>query len=262
MIAHLRLLDRAKGAEPDMQHDRHDRRAPRADLVKQFLGEMQPCRRRGSAARLAGIYRLIETVIFKFFGDIGRERHAADLLEHTVDRRAADRKGHDAVAFLNDVRDLAFKQAVAEDEPLADLRLFAGADQRLPGAVPVPTQEQELHHAVRLLRIRTVEPRGNDLGIVDDQHILGADIVEYVIEMLMRDCTARAVDDHQARRVARFGGVLRDLLLRQVVIKILFPQFGRNAFILYHVVSFAKNAFFHTLRIDAFIINHSSQKFK
>ena len=240
MVADLRLLDRAEGPEPDVQHDRHDGDALFANAVEQLGCEMQPRRRRSRTALLLGVDRLIAAAVLEFFGNIGRQRHTADFVKQRVNFGAARRKGHDAVALLDDVGDFAREQSAAEDKFPAELRLFARTHQRLPRAVAAAAQKEKFDRAVGFFRVCPVKPRGNDLGIVNHQNVLGTEVVDDVVKMLMLDFPAFAVNDHQPRGVARLCGVLRDLVLRQLIKKVFLAEVGFDSFVLYHIARFRK----------------------
>ena len=53
----------------------------RRQLVEELGGEVQPSRRGGGTARLAGVDRLVTLRVVQSFGDVGRQRHLTVLVE-------------------------------------------------------------------------------------------------------------------------------------------------------------------------------------
>ena len=80
-------------------------------------------------------------------------------------------------------------------------------------------EEEDLDLGVRFLLLAE-KPRREDPGLVDDQAIPLLHIVDEVAEPLLFDCIERAVEDHQARRIPRFCGMLGDEIPGQRILKV------------------------------------------
>ena len=63
-----------------------------------------------------------------------------------------------------------------------------------------------------------VEAGGEDLGVVEDHHVLLLEVVDDVLEDAVLDFARFAVDDHQTRFVAVFGRIFRQQVGREVVV--------------------------------------------
>ena len=179
---------------------------------------MQPRGRRGGAAVHLGVDGLVARLVFQLFVDIRRQGHLAEAVEHIL-KHALVEEAHGAPAVLADGQDFRDELAVAEHEARAGLGLFAGLEDDLPIRQVQPTQEQELNRAAGAF-LHAVQARGDDAGLVDDQHIAGVQVVDHIAEDFMLNRAGIAMVDEQAAAVARLDGRLRDQLLRQVIIKI------------------------------------------
>ena len=220
MIRDLGLLDRAEGAQPDVQHDRRDGDTLIPQFLQQLPGEMQSGGRCGGGAFGAGIDGLVAVVILQLLGDIGRQGHQPDLVQNVVDILVffvVEGEPDEAVPFLQDVRHLAREDAVSEDTARAYPRPLTRLDQALPRIQLVLAQEQKLQPCLLPALGVPIQARGNDLGVVDDQNVLRGNIVRDIIEMPVFDRTVRPVDDHEPGGVAAVGGMMGYQLRGQVV---------------------------------------------
>ena len=86
---------------------------------------MKPRRRRGRGAVVLGVDGLVAVFVLQFVRDIRRQGHFAepvqDLLEDSLVFET-----NEAVSFIDDVRDLAGKNALAEDDPRPGPAFLAG----------------------------------------------------------------------------------------------------------------------------------------
>ena len=97
VILDLVLLDRAERAKADVQRDIADLHTHVRDPLQQLLREVQAGCRRGGAAKLAGIDRLVALLILQFLLDVGRQRHLAKVFEH-LEENTLKVEFHHAVA--------------------------------------------------------------------------------------------------------------------------------------------------------------------
>ena len=65
-----------------------------------------------------------------------------------------------------------------------------------------------------------MQPRGNDARRIDDEQVAGRNQRREIVEMQMPCRTGAAVEHEQPARRAVGERVLRDLLLRQVVVEV------------------------------------------
>ena len=131
-----------------MQRDVTDLHTHVRNLLQQFLRKVQARRRRGGAAELAGINRLIALLILQLRLDIRRQRHFAQPLKH-LQEDAVIVKLHDLVAVGDCVDDRGGQLPVAKRERSAGLGLAARAGQALPLAVAEVAQQQHFDCTAR-----------------------------------------------------------------------------------------------------------------
>ena len=131
-------------------------------------------------------------------------------------------KANDALARLRPVQN-GERQLFGNRQFRPHARLFARLYQHFPLGKVAPLQQQHLYFAA-VFGIGE-HARGQHLGVVDDQHVAGAQVFFDVAEDAVLGLACLPVVDQEPRSVARLGGRLRDQLLREVVIIIgLFQQ--------------------------------------
>ena len=198
-----------------MQRYRRDVDPLCADLVQQFVGEVQSRGRCSGRTQLVGIDGLVTLVVLELCSDVGRQRHIADLLEHRVDAFPLVGKADQAVAALHRLQHLAGHQPVAKGELDPRLCLFAGFDQRFPDVLLLLFQQQHLDVPAGV-GLDAVQARRDNAGVVDHQQVAWIQIVDDVIKVMVAARAALAVHHQQARVVPRLHRRLRDLLLGQI----------------------------------------------
>ena len=229
-------LDGTEGAESNVKRDLAVAYAHSLDALDELLCEMKSCGGSGGRALLLCIDGLVVALALESLGDVGRKRHIADLVEHLVDAlifRGVVVESDGSVASLNDARDGGGENS-AEVEGRALLGTLAGAHESLPLARIESAKQKKLHIRAGLLGLAE-KARGNDLGGVHNEHILGAKIVDDIEEVLML-YSAVAVEHHKPASVALLRGSLRYELLRQIVEEILCLQVCFNSVIYDYVV--------------------------
>ena len=215
VLGDLVLLNRSEGAKANVQRHRRDVDPLCADLVQQFVGEVQPRGRCSGRTQLVGIDGLVALVVLKLRGDVGRQRHVADLLEHRVDAFPLVGKADQAVAALHRLQHLAGHQPIAKGELDPRLCLFTGFDQRFPDVLLLLFQQQHLDVPAGV-GLDAVQARRDNAGVVDHQQVAWIQIVDDVIKMMVAARAALAVHHQQARVVPRLNRRLCDLLLGQI----------------------------------------------
>ena len=136
------LVDRAEGAQADMQRNLGNVNAHRTDGVHQLRGEVQTGRGGGGAAQLLGVNGLVLALVLQLFGDVGRQRHLAELVQLLIQRFGVIGKGNIFVAVWQSLIHHSRQAAVAELHLSACLHPLAGAGQALPG-VPFHLAQQQ-----------------------------------------------------------------------------------------------------------------------
>ena len=226
LAVHLVLLDAlhlygAEGAESNVQSDLAVAHAHLADTLQQLLGEVQTRGGSGGRALLFRIDGLVVVLFLQLFRYVGRQGHISYLVEHLVDILiffgiVIEPDG--AVAPIHDIGDGGAEDP-SEAEGGADLCPLSGADEGLPLATLQRAQEEQLHIRAGLVGL-SEKPGGNDLRGIDNQHILGAQVVHDITEYPMRHGTLGAVEHHQPTAVPLGAGALGNKLLGQLVVKI------------------------------------------
>ncbi len=88
MVGYMLLFHRPECAQSDMQHDRRDFHAHRANFGKQLLREMKPRSWSGSRTALVCVDGLIAFFVVQLFGYIRRQRHLPHFVEHRINAAA------------------------------------------------------------------------------------------------------------------------------------------------------------------------------
>ena len=180
---------------------------------------MQAGRRRGCAAELAGINRLIALLILQLRLDIRRQRHFAQPLKH-LQEDAVIVKLHDLVAVGDCVDDRGGQLPVAKRERSAGLGLAARAGQALPLAVAEVAQQQ--HFDCTAGAAVAEQARREHTRIVEHKAVIRAQKLRQLVKMVVGDGAGRFIQRQQPGSIAALERRLRDELLRQVKIKIRF----------------------------------------
>ena len=100
-------------------------------------------------------------------------------------RRTVKIKADEAVTLLHDVRDLTGQHSPAEHHTVTNASALAGLNEALPGVGGALPQKQQLNARLLSALGVSVQARGDDLGVVDHQDILGADIIDNIVKMLV-----------------------------------------------------------------------------
>jgi len=96
----------------------------------------------GGAAQLLGVNGLVLALVLQLFGDVGRQRHLAELVQLLIQRFGVIGKGNIFVAVWQSLIHHSRQTAVAELHLSACLHPLAGAGQALPG-VPFHLAQQQ-----------------------------------------------------------------------------------------------------------------------
>ena len=211
LAVHLVLLDLihlygTEGAKAHVEGYLTVANALLTDFLKQLVGKVQTCGGSGGRALLLCVNGLIILFIFKLFRNIRRQRHIADGIENLVDiliLLAVVLKSYGTVTAVYDRGNGGAKNST-KIKACANLRALAGANQGLPLAVFQHTKEQKLHITAGLIGLTEKSCRDN-LGGVNNKHILGVKIIDYIAEDLMLNI-ALVVKNHKAAAVALVGG--------------------------------------------------------
>ena len=226
-------LNGTEGAKPDVKRYLTVAHALFSDCPKQLRRKMQSRRRRGGRALLLGIDRLIAVAACRSCRDIRGQWHFPDRVKHRINAVEARRiigEPNDAVSAIHNVKHLGCEKPVSEEEAIADARALPGTHERLPGAVFVHFQKQKLDGSTAFLG-HAEQARRNDLGRVDNEHILGAELVYDIRKYQMPPLAAFSVEHQQTRAVPSLGRALRDQLGGKLIVKIRGFQIGRCAIV-------------------------------
>ena len=210
-------LDRAEGAEADVQRDEALAHALFGYLRQQLLGKMQSRGGRGGAAQLLGVDGLVALTVLEFGLDIRRERHFAQALEHLEEDAVILELDYPVAAF-GDLDDLGLELAVAEHQLGARLGLAARAGQALPAPAAEVAQQQHLDSAAGFTRAE--QPRGQDARVVHHEAVALSEQLRQLREHAVLYLARHLVQAQQARSVALLQRGLGNQLLGQVKVKI------------------------------------------
>ena len=216
MVGGVVDLDRQEGPGADVKRQRLASDPPRVDRLDQPLGEVERGGRCCNRTGLAGEHRLIVGSVVgvgrSFGSDVGRERHLAGSLEQQFDRLLAveGQENRPSVVALD--RGGLNPETEVDDVPIA--HPFGVADERPPAAQSLALVQGCSHPRVTA---RPFKLGGDDLGVVEHQHIVGAEQRRQVEHGPVAYC--RPIDRQQPRRIARSRWPERDAVGRQVEVE-------------------------------------------
>ena len=169
-----------------MEGDPRDLHSHGLDLFQQLLGKVQARCRRGYAAVVLCVHRLIAVLVLihRRSVDIRRKRHRTDLLE-PLHEDAFVFESNDPRSALT-VRVDVGPESVCEVYAVARLQSFARSYHGLPCVAFEPLSKQELHLGSRD-RLSSVKPCGKHLRVVDDEAVARLQMLFHVAEMLVTD---------------------------------------------------------------------------
>lgn len=110
---------------------------------------MKAGRRSGGTPLLAVVDRLVALFVLELFMDVWRQRRLAEAVEDFLED-ALIAELDDAAAKVRMLRDRA-REFVAEVDDVADLRLLARLDERLPVVGVEAAQQEDLDFATGLV---------------------------------------------------------------------------------------------------------------
>ncbi len=210
---------RPEGIESDAEGHLHHLVAG-AHPLEQRRGEVEPGGRRGGRPGVAGVHRLVALGIVRRPADVRRQRHLPHLLECTQNRHAprdgarhAHIDQHTAVTLALQDRD----REIAGGQGLAVPQPPHGPGERLPAAVACGLEQEHLDRAAA--RPARTHPHRQHPGVVQDDEVVRAELIQEVGEATVPDRPRRAVVHHEPCAVARLGGRLRDQGRGKVVVE-------------------------------------------
>ena len=222
-------LDRTEGSQTDMKHHGSDCHALLPDFSEQFFSKMQSRRGCRRTSLFVGVYRLIAVIVAKLFGNVGRKRHQPDFVQNFIDIGIfffVIFKSDQAGSLLDNVDNFTDQHPPAENETTADLRPLAGFHEGFPCIRRTGTKQKKLYNRVLPPLRVTIEPCGDNFGVVDNEDIPGVQHIRNIIKMFVFNVAAFAVYTHQPGMIARLNRRLSDPFLGQVIEKIRRSEVG------------------------------------
>ena len=165
--------------------------------------EVEPGGRRRGRARVARVDRLVALRVGQRLGDVRRERRLAVGLAVEPDEPASAAERLDE---LDRRRAACPRRNFADGRASASQTPSPAGSRSSTSAAPPPGRSQP-------------QPRRDHARVVDDDELAAGQLVGQLAEAPMAHLAARALEHEQARRVARFGRLLRDQLGRKVVVE-------------------------------------------
>ncbi len=136
MIRNFISCNRTECTKPDMQRNELNFYAHIFYFLKQLFCKVQASRRRSSRTDFPRIDSLIAFLIFKFFLNIGRQRHLTNLVKDSKEISTIV-KVNNPIAVILHSNHFCGKQTFAECEMCPGLCTFAGLAEDLPSIIPV-----------------------------------------------------------------------------------------------------------------------------
>ena len=253
------LLHGTEGTQAHVEHDGGDGHTLIPEGLQKLGGEVES--RRGGCRRALGlgVDRLVAVAVGQPLGNVGGEGHEADLVEDVVYvlvSLAVKVELDEAVALLYHVHYLSRQHSLAEHHAVARAGSLTGLDQALPGVGSPLAEQQQLDPRFGPALGVAVEAGGDDLGVVDDQDVLGSDVVENIEKVLVVNGFRFSVQYHEAGVIPQLLGVLGDELLGKMVEEVRRPQIRLGAVVydefVAHVCSFHVTAAVASRRYSAY----------
>ena len=220
VVCNVRLFHRAEGTKAHVQGHLSKADSLLLQALHQLRGEVQARGGGGSAAQLLGVHGLVLALVLQLLGDVGRQRHFAELVQLFVQGLGVIIKGNVLVAVLQRLLNFGAEGAVTEQDASAGVQALSRFGQAFPRVALVLVQQQKLTHRAGVL-LRADEPGRKHLGVVGHQQIAR---LQQFRQDVMTDDIAAAVQRHQTGGIPRNCRLLRDLLLWQVEPKIFFQH--------------------------------------
>ena len=154
----------------------------------------------GSAAQLLGIDGLILALVVQLLGDIGRQRHLAELVQLLVEGLGVIVEGDELIAVFQRLVHDGRQAAVAKADLGTGLHPLAGLCKALPLVALNLPQEQQLADSTRGL-LDAHDAGGQDFGVVDHQKVARLEVFGQVVEDTVLDAVVFLAQDHQAGRI-------------------------------------------------------------
>ena len=154
----------------------------------------------GSAAQLLGVDSLILALVVQLLGDIGRQRHLAELVQLLVEGLGVVVEGDELIAVFQRLVHDGRQAAVAKADLGTGLHPLAGLCKALPlVALHLPQEQQLADSAGGLLDAH--DAGGQDFGVVDHQQVARLEVFGQVVEDAVLDAVVFLAQDHQAGRI-------------------------------------------------------------
>ena len=213
MIFDLLGLDGREGAEPHVQSDEVGGNSPGAKIGEQRLREVQARSGRRHGARLAGKNGLVALPVQPgthfIRPDVRRQRHLTEFAQ-VIGDVTRSRKANAPVAgfilFENGGREVGWPTLVLDQ---ADGAALAQPSTRFEHHPPIVcrhgTQEEQLSLAGAFLPL-TVQARGQNLCVVEDEQISGTEEIAQPRDGGMGATAGTSIHHQQARVFAAGGG--------------------------------------------------------
>ena len=205
--------------------------------VEQFTAEVESGRGSGDGAFVGGedcleVFGVLRgDLLFDPDGDRGLSEGEKGLLEFLV--RSVEEEAEGASAGCCIVDHFGDQGIVlAEVQLVADTDFAGGLDYYVPEALfAVQLPKEEDHDVGAGLFLPSVEPGGEDLGIVEDEEVVLGEIVDDVLEYAVFDFTGLLVEDHHPALVPPADRFLRDPFLGEFEVEL-----GKLHVLLFEVV--------------------------
>ena len=215
-----------------MQRDVGDLHALLLHGLQQLLGPVET----GGRGRRRAVVLCIDGIVACFFlqlmMDVWWDRHLAEAVEHLLPD-TLELEADDTVSVIDGVDDLALQQALAELDARTVPKLLARLDETLPVGRAEATQKQYLDMCAGtgLLAMETCR---NNLRVIDHEAVALMKIIDDIIKMTVVDLAGEAVHHQKPAVRALLERILRDQLLRQVIIKVFCFHTVFSPFLLSH----------------------------
>ena len=134
MFQNIFFLHGTEGSKPHMQGHICCFNALFLNAPQQFLGKMQPRGRCSGGTLIFCIYRLVAVLILELMGNVGRQRHLPQPVQHFL-KNPLIFKADQAIAFFHRLQYLRFQETVTEHQSCTGSAFFSGLYQCLPDII-------------------------------------------------------------------------------------------------------------------------------
>ena len=171
MLQYILHLHRTEGSKSHMEGHSGNLHSLCLNLLQQFIGEMKTGRRCSRRTVMLCIDGLITVLILQHMGNVGGQRHLAQLIQHFL-KNALVFELNQSISLLDHIHYRSNQFSVTEGNYRARLCFLSGLHQGLPDIIFLSFQQKHLDACTGPF-LHSVESGRNHSGVIDHQTVSG-----------------------------------------------------------------------------------------